>query len=268
MSLGFAAFSATLNISSSATVTPDSGNFNIELSASSSTPGEQHDIPIKITGNATAADVIVLGTSVSGLKANFTEPGSSVAYTLYAHNIGEYDAYLTSINFENISGTTSNKKCTKTDSTATDSLVADACAAINLSVVVNKKNTYTSTTSISNHLLEKSQDISYDSIQIVIEYDSLGARADGTFEVEFGDIVLNYSTVNSAKKMISFSIDVYGYEAEEGMTFLDWINSPYNDGTWDDSYTFCDNKGNYFDNLEQVIIEDGGLYTFGINCVQ
>ena len=34
--------------------------------------------------------------TITGLKANFTEPGQKVEYVFYSHNAGEYDAFLNS----------------------------------------------------------------------------------------------------------------------------------------------------------------------------
>lgn len=54
MSLGFAAFSTTLNISSSATVSPDSSNFNVIFSPGSDWHDDMDDlIDWDLSGTAT-----------------------------------------------------------------------------------------------------------------------------------------------------------------------------------------------------------------------
>ena len=130
MSLGFAAFSTTLNISSSATVSPDSSNFNVIFSPGSDWHDDMDDLidwdlSGTATGSATASTGSLYGREISKLKANFTKPGEVVIYTFYAHNIGEYDAYFRGITYEALDNG-SYKKCSAstTDSTkATDSLV-------------------------------------------------------------------------------------------------------------------------------------------------
>ena len=116
MSLGFAAFSATLNISSSATVTPDSSNFKVAFSTSSSTPGEHENITYTKTGSAEdASQIVINNTSVMGVNAKIVNPGDSIIYNLFAYNEGLYNAYLNKIIFNNIDGLNTNKKCVKID---------------------------------------------------------------------------------------------------------------------------------------------------------
>ena len=269
MSLGFAAFSATLNISSSATVTPDSSNFKVTFSTSSSTPGEHENITYTKTGSAEdASQIVINNTSVMGLNAKIVNPGDSIIYNLFAYNEGLYNAYLNKIIFNNIDGLNTNKKCVKIDETASDELVQAACESIKLQVIYDKREIYEQTTDTFEYLLSPyTVDETYDSVGIKISYDENGPRADGEFYVEFGGIDLVYSTIGQSTKLITFTLNVDYYEAEEGMTFLDWINSPYNESGWTEDYTYCDYKGNVFDDLDQVVIEDGGMYTFGINCV-
>ena len=135
MSLGFAAFSATLNISSSATVTPSSSNFSVGFYPSEIPTLDDGVITPVTSGGATGNNVSLspASTTISGLKANFTEPGQTIEYSFYVGNEGEYDAYLRAINFLNVSGKTSNKVCTPgTGTTAT--LVEATCEAITMTV--------------------------------------------------------------------------------------------------------------------------------------
>jgi hypothetical protein len=67
------------------------------------------------------------------------------------------------------------------------------------------------------------------SMEYYIDYYEDGARADGDFNVEFGDIVFNFSTVpNSSVELISFTVEGVSYQAELGMTWSEWTNSSYN----------------------------------------
>ena len=131
--------------------------------------------------------------TVSGLSATFKEPGQKVTYTFYARNVGEYVAYLNSINFNNVASGSTPKKCTAGDG-STDALVQAACDDITLSVKVGSESETTgSLSSISGHSLAKNAS---EEIIVEIEYNAGGDRADGDFTVEFGDITLVYSSVD------------------------------------------------------------------------
>ena len=128
LTIAFAAFSSTLTISSSANVTPELGEFKVVFSSKSdslSTTG----VTVTKTGNATAGTPTIDNSgnpTISGISANFTSPGEKVEYTFYARNAGNYDAYLSSVVFNNIKGKTSFKECVAGTGT-TSSLVSAAC---------------------------------------------------------------------------------------------------------------------------------------------
>ena len=229
MSLGFAAFSSTLSISSSASVTPNSSTFSVGFypdATATLANAPASFISVSTTGGASARELILEegATSISGLNASFTAPGGSVTYSFYVGNSGEYDAYLRAINFNNITGASSNKVCTAgTD--ATDSLVQAACNDISISVNVHDITATSTSSSISGKILYKK---TFAPVTITIEYAANGNRADGPFSVSFGDISIDYSTIDNNVNTITFTIDGITYYAEEGMTWQDWVNSNYN----------------------------------------
>lgn len=225
MSLGFAAFSTTLSISSSASVTPSSSNFYVGFYGTEGASGTSSVTPT-ITGSATGSSISVSSgsTTASGLTANFTEPGQSVTYSFYVGNESEYDAYLRAINFLTVSGSSSNRVCTAGTDTSED-LVTAACEYISMSVDVNGTTATSTNDSISGNKLSKG---TYIPITITLTYASDGARADGDFSVEFGGVSLDYSTVDSSVTLISFAFQGTTYQAEEGMTWAEWVNSEYN----------------------------------------
>lgn len=229
MSLGFAAFSTTLNISSSATVAPDSSNFKVGFYASTTSAlaseAQDHVYPsTNGSANATSLYISEGTTSISSLKVDFTSPGESVAYSFYVGNSGEYDAYLRAINFNNVDGGSSSKVCTAgTD--ATDSLVQAACNDISISVNVHDITATSTSSSISGKVLYKK---TFEPITITIEYAANGNRADGPFTVSFGNISLDYSSADSSVSLITFTIDGTTYHAEAGMTWEEWYESSYN----------------------------------------
>ena len=192
VSLGYAAFSNTLTIRSSAEVKPDSSTFNVDFSSSSSAVQTNDITPTlsAVVTGFTATDAVIDNTSdpvISNLKATFTEPGQSATYSFYAYNAGEYIAYLNSIVF---SGT---KTCTAKSGT-TQSLVDSACTGITLTATVGSEAaTSTSVASITSHSLAKD---AAEQITVVISYADGSACADGDFDVTLPDIVLTYDSVD------------------------------------------------------------------------
>lgn len=226
ISVGFAAFSSTLNISSSANVTPNSDDFSVVFSSSQYAITTRDDDGTVVNGigtyGAQGGITNLYKTSASGLIAEFTEPGNKLDITIYAHNIGEYDAYLRGVNITNVDGS-SYKKCTG-ESDTTDSLVQAACDGISLSINIGGID-YEYGSTIANHTLSKG---SVEPIIITVAYNSNASRADGNFDILFGDISLEYSTVDNSKQLISFTVDGLEFSAEEGMTWAEFITSSYN----------------------------------------
>lgn len=216
LSLGFAAFSTTLSISSSASVTPNDSSFSV-LFSSSNTSQSSNAVIGSGTNGATSSATLINGTTIDGVNAYFSSPGQKVTYIFYAHNTGEYAAYLRNISFG------SGKTCTA-DYGTTDSLVQAACEDI--SIGVNVGSTYTDRNmEISGHRLGVDQ---YEAVIITIDYAANGALADGNFSVYFDDITFTYSSADAEVELITFTIDSKTYSAEKNMTFSEWINSSYN----------------------------------------
>lgn len=223
MSLGFATFSTTLNISSSATVSPNSGDFNIVF-VPSNDRGTADNVYCDVTNTADCTSAKIVGTSLSGIKATFDSPDSLVYYKVDIYNSGKYDAYLTNINF-------GEKNCVAGDD-ATVSLVAAACEGISRRVSIEyyvddiwNEISIGASQKLSDLKLSPGEKMS---MSYVISYDEFAARADGNFSVEFGDLIFEYSTVNSQVSLISFNVYGVEFQAEEGMTWSNFINSSYN----------------------------------------
>lgn len=199
LSVGFAAFSNTLTIKSSAEVTPSQNQFNIDLSGAASsevttiTPTLSPATGGPSGDNATVDNTGTNSAVIQNLHATFTEPGQSVTYTLYARNVGQYLAYLNSINFGNATGGSSFKVCTAGEGT-TATLVSSACEGISLTLSVGSLTDITANqTGISGHSLAAGGN---EEITVTIAYAAGSARADGDFTVAFGDIVLTYDSVD------------------------------------------------------------------------
>ena len=196
LSLGFAAFSNTLIISSNANVTPTSDTFKV-LFSSSETSLETGKIQGKTTATSgvTVGEATIVNTgtnpTISGLTAGFAVPGESVTYEFFVHNAGEYEAFLKSINYANVTGQSNPKVCTAVDPTnTTASLVSKACEDISLTVKVGNVTAEGTETGLSQSLAKNG----FVPVTVTIRYDDNGNRADGDFNVAFGDVSLTYST--------------------------------------------------------------------------
>ena len=192
VTLGYAAFSNTLTITTSAEVHPDASAFNVDFSSSSSSV-QTNAITPQLSTTATgftATNGTIDNTNdptITNLTATFTEPGQSVTYEFYAYNAGEYLAYLNSIVFSG------NKVCTAASGT-TQTLVDSACNGISLTATVGSENaTTTSMASITGHTLAKN---TAELITVVIDYATGSAWADGNFTVTFPNIVLTYGSAD------------------------------------------------------------------------
>ena len=190
MTLGFAAFSTTLNISSSASVTPNSGDFSVKFSTSQNSLVVAAVAPSSKSTGASATNGTINNEAIptlTNLSATFSKPGDYVEYTVYARNEGQYTAYLNNINF------LGSKSCTASAGT-TESLVQSVCESINVKATIGE-TTYTETTPISNHTLASNTG---ESLKVRLEYDENGTAADGSFSITFPNIALVYSTVNDS----------------------------------------------------------------------
>ena len=195
VSIGFAAFSNVLKIQSSATVTPSADTLNVDFSNTNTSvvAGEITPTVNPASLVATKATIDNSGDpTISNLSATFTEPGQSATYTFYAYNAGELDAYLKSIVYANVTGNTTSKVCTAKTGT-TDTLVQKACDGISVKVSVGSENATGSIANITNHSLAKKNG---EAVTVTLEYAANSDRADGDFDVKFGDITLNYSSAD------------------------------------------------------------------------
>ena len=196
LTVGFAAFSNSLTISSNANVKPDPDTFKVLFSSSKDALETE-----KVTGKTTAASGVTVGEAeitnsgstpiISGLTAGFTEPGTSVTYEFFVHNAGEYEGYLKSINYANVNGENNPKVCTAVDpENTTASLVSKACEDISLTVKIGDTTATGTQTNLNQLLVRKN----FTPVTVTINYADNGNRADGDFNVEFGDISFTYSS--------------------------------------------------------------------------
>ncbi len=275
MTLGFSAFSTTLSISSSATVTPNSEDFKMVFSTSSSTVNTSDSTCKTVVGEGANGTTGILGsigcvkpTSITDVVVNFTEPGQTVKYTFYVHNEGLYDAYLNKFR-AGILENGSYKKCMASSSDTSDDLVEQACESISILADIDGHLTTLGKTFVDK-IISPGE---VQTIDLYIMYSIDAVRADGPFTVEFADVFFDYGT-NIGEDIISFTIDGETFYAEEGMYWGDWVNSQYSQGMfYVTNYLIKSNSGYYvgYSNgrvTESQLIEESGVYSYtsgGVN---
>lgn len=188
MSVGFAAFSSVLTISSRATVNPSSEEFFVKFSTNESSLVEDAVLPSDITTGLSASNAVIDNSAMptlSNLKVDFTAPGQYVEYTFYSRNEGAYIAYLNSVNF------VGEKSC-KGKNGASESLVRSACDSIEISVDIGG-NVYNAQSPVSNHPLAIGEG---EMIVVRLSYVDNGAYVDGDMSISFPNIALVYSTID------------------------------------------------------------------------
>ena len=201
LSIGFAAFSNTLTIRSTVTVTPDASTMRVVFSKESGreVAGNPNTVA---SNNSKYGDPGTIDNSTQGnsilkdLHAKFTEPGQSVKYNLYIVNVGSINGQITGVTFNNVQGVSTYKKCTavtKQDTTqmATDSLVQSACNGINITVKVGQITATPLNPDLSYQLINVGNFLP---VEVTISYDYGAAYVDGDMDVAFGDIQINVSS--------------------------------------------------------------------------
>lgn len=195
LAIGFAAFSTMLNISSSLKITPDSSYFKVYFSSSPTELVTNKITPTKSESKIVATDAIIDNTddpTITNIYAVFTEPGQYIEYSFYSYNSGKYLAYLNEVNFKNIDGDTVTKKCTPLIG-AREDLVQAVCGDIELSIQVGPTLFKSTDNNINSHTLARETS---ENIKVKITYINNDHWADGDFEVSFGNITLDYGTVD------------------------------------------------------------------------
>ena len=218
MSLGFAAFSSTLNISSSATVTPNSDDFLIKVygfnqSKSLTDMGEGFDPSwlseteghayVYSTDTTMYTPAVISrsnnNTSISNISVQITnDMYFSAEYYFFITNEGAYAANIEYSQFERFYSNTYSKECSYDDNT-TPVLAEKTCDNINLYIALTELDetellnsaTQTTVDFNSGYSLQPGETIF---MCIGIKADDAAALPDGNMTIEFGDINLEFTT--------------------------------------------------------------------------
>lgn len=216
LTIGFAAFSTTLNISSNATVTPNEEDFKIMIYGFKDAAAvnkfhknssfEESDLSPTIAvphiyeeTNAAAEDAIIVNSihRISNLNVSLTNPGQEVAYYMVIRNEGKYDAYLDLTQYvyneesqEYILNPPATGICTPEEGT-TESLVNATCSSVINVLGIIEPNGEVITTGDSILTIPKGK---YVILASIIGYMDTETLADGPFRVAFPDLNLTFST--------------------------------------------------------------------------
>ena len=197
LSVGFAALSATLNISSDTNVTVH--------------PATTFEANINYTGTATctpsSANVTVgnvgtlSGKNWSGIVVTLQEPGDSVTCEATITNASTFDGYLKSITPD------ANISCdaASTDGASSDKVTA-VCGEMEMTVGVGATGTENVTPTITNSAHTGASGISTSNniaanggthkAKVTIRYKTPGTLSDGDIKVTLPGISLGYNTEN------------------------------------------------------------------------
>ena len=187
VSLGFAAYSNTLQIKAQADVSGRTPDPVAELSTS---PSSQQDGPVTptTTGGASAEVTTLDEDSLENIKVHFTSTGQSATYSFYGVNSSSFVSYLNSVVF----GT---KSCAADNTNGNPATVGvdTACGDITMTIAAGAEDFTETNNNVNGHAVNGG---TYEPVTVTIEYIDGGAVADGDFTVDFGTSTLNYSTVD------------------------------------------------------------------------
>ena len=231
LTVGFAAFSNTLTISSSANVKPDQKDFKLVAYGVESWDGVSSsdlDFPeIYTSSTKSVADVsegisgedAIISSSVtdsgsnkiklSNLKASMKNPGDQVMYAFMIKNEGKYDAYLMASElekYENINEQTVCQAIVEEGKTPpTNAYVDAACKEFTIEVVAYGGEGMSDTLVMGGNVDEYIKipkagsnfidyNFGYSVILVQLTYNG-PTRVDGDFTVDFADIELEFTSV-------------------------------------------------------------------------
>lgn len=207
----FASFTRSLTIGfNSVAVIPNTDFDPVHIALSSSSTSIQNNpISPTITGKAqnSAGKLFITNNtnnssaSLDGVAVVFDfsdgYASSTITYTLYVFNNSGYTAYLNSVIFDNVSGTSSTKSC---EAINTNLIVADYCNKVKYSLIIgdlsiaSNVSVPTSNTNINGHSLAPGAS---ETLVISVNVsDADAAEATDDYKVEFGGFTLTYGTAD------------------------------------------------------------------------
>lgn len=211
LTIGFAAFSATLNISSNAIVTPNESDFKVTIYGFNSTEAalrfksdgtfDEKDLSKTISYpsntesvlKATNASIDNSTHTISNINVELTEPNTSSIYFFIIKNEGKYDSYLDLSKFDYEDGEYINAQegtCTAGDGTSEELLNAACPYIVSIATIINSNG---NSIAGGDNIIKISKE-DYIAIGYGVGYLETENRVDGSFTVEFPKEQLIFST--------------------------------------------------------------------------
>ena len=238
LTLGFAAFSNTLTISSSATVKPDQKEFLLKaygvedtsisddfyfsgLYAEAESYTSNSVSKAFVSEGISAEDAIISSSftdsgsnkiTISNLKANMKNPGDHVEYYFMIKNEGKYDAYLMASEFEKLETINDKTVCKAVveegKTPVTQEYLDAACKEISIDVLATGSENMASdlaSTGGSDEYIDipkagtSFRGYNFGYMVLQVGFTYYGpTRVDGDFTVDFADIELEFTTTPPA----------------------------------------------------------------------
>lgn len=188
LTLGFAAFSATLNISSSASVSPNSDAFKVRFAGLN---GDNKVIITNYSGIGGTAEPAIIssdGLSIVGINVPLSEIGDAAVFSAYIENTGEYDAHITKLGLKNVDGFDKTIRCI--GETVNPDLLINFCQNMGYTFAFftedGKRINYTN---ISDVVIKKGERIVFSN---AVYYSEDSGYVDGLVNVEIGDAYIEF----------------------------------------------------------------------------
>ena len=183
ISIGFAAYSNSLQIQAEASVTGGGGVTPPMVGGLSVSPTTQQDgtVTPTTTGGASGEAASLSASQIQNISVHFTDVGQTATYTFYSVNATTFPLYLNDVVFGSKTCTASNAN----GNPATQHLT-DACNDITMTIAIGAEDFTETQNNINNHAIAAT---SYEVVTVTIEYIDGGA-------------VLGYGTTTGGKMRI------------------------------------------------------------------
>lgn len=216
LTVGFAAFSNTLTIKSSATVSPDPSDFKMVVYGINDDSFDadnwfwNYSEAAPLSSTVSVPRFVMFGTGANAIinndsltidfpSVNFVKKGDEVYYYFEIVNEGKYDAYFGGDEFSNIASVLTNQKVCTADVGTSQDMVDSACSAVEVYAYAHDE--------LSDVLLSPSSDGKVIKIEpgknmrICFQFSYGGdGLADGDWNIDFPITELTFSTVDPSTK--------------------------------------------------------------------
>ena len=202
LSVGFAAFSTSLNINTAARLTPGANNWNVGFSVNGTDLADVSTASTKAANESGNPGVIDVTKYTIGQNTNATlsaTAGSSVSYSLNILNKGSLTAYLDEVDFDNVAITCSNAPAgsssqidsnTTSNGGNTTTITAAECQAMfGVTLTINSTD-YTTTTAGSGSIAAGSSV----PVTLTVAYTNTAAAQAAAAKLD-GDIIVSIGTI-------------------------------------------------------------------------